>query len=64
MTSPRTVNKVRRLTGRVVTLNRFVSKATDKCLPFFKTFKQAFQWMDEREAAFQNLKEYLVKPHL
>ena len=32
--------------------------------PFFKTLKQAFQWMDECEAAFQNLKEYLAKPPL
>ena len=32
--------------------------------PFFKTLKQAFQWMDECEATFQNLKEYLAKPPL
>ena len=25
--------------GRIATLNRFVLKATDKCLPFFKTLK-------------------------
>ena len=37
MTSPRTVKEVQRLTGQVVTLNRFISKAIDKCLPFFKT---------------------------
>jgi len=45
-------------------LNRFVSKATDKCLPFFKTLKQAFQWTYKCEVAFQNLKEYLAKPPL
>ena len=42
MTSPRTVKEVQKLTGRIVALNRFVSRATDKCLPFFKTLKQAF----------------------
>ena len=44
MTSPKTVKEVQRLTRRVVALNRFVSKATDKCLPFFKTLKQVFHW--------------------
>ena len=52
MASPRTVKEVHKLTGRVATLNRFVSKATDKCLPFFKTLKQAFAWTDECKAAF------------
>ena len=42
MTSPRTVKEVQRLTGKITALNRFISKATDKCLPFFKTLKQAF----------------------
>ena len=40
--SLRTVKEVQKLTGRIATLNRFVSRATDKCLPFFKTLKQAF----------------------
>ena len=52
MASPRTVKKVQKLTGRIATLNRFVSRATDKCLPFFKTLKQAFAWTDECEEAF------------
>ena len=33
---------VEELTGRITVLNKFISKATDKCLPFFKTLKQAF----------------------
>ena len=36
----------------------------DKCLPFFKTLKQAFSWTDEYEAAFQELKRYLSNPPL
>ena len=52
MTSPKTVKEVQKLTGRIVTLNRFIFKATDKCLPFFKTLKQAFAWPDECGAAF------------
>ena len=42
MTSPRIVKEVQKLIGRIVALNRFVSKVTDKCLPFFKTLKQTF----------------------
>ena len=42
MSSPKTVKEVQSLTGKVVALNRFVSKATEKCLPFFKTLKKAF----------------------
>ena len=39
MTLPKTVKEVQRLMGWVVALNRFVSKAIDKCLSFFKTLK-------------------------
>ena len=39
MSSPKTVKGVQFLTRRVAALNRFVSRATDKCLLFFKTLK-------------------------
>ena len=45
-------------------LNRFISKVTEKCLPFFKTLKQAFAWTDECEVVFQILKHYLSNPPL
>nr|XP_023901139.1 uncharacterized protein LOC112012992 [Quercus suber] len=64
MASPKTVKEVQKLTGRIAALNKFVSRATDKCLPFFKTLKQAFEWTDECEAAFQELKRYLSNPPL
>ena len=51
MASPRNVKEVQRLIGWVAALNRFVSKATDKCLPYFKMLKQAFQWTNECEPA-------------
>ena len=57
---PRNIKEVQSLTGRVVVLNRFVSKATDKCLPFFKVLKKAFEWTDECQKAFQDLKTYLM----
>ena len=52
MTSPKTIKEVQKLTGKVVALNKFIPKATDKCLPFFKTLKQALTWTDECEATF------------
>ena len=39
MISPKTVKKVQRLTRRVAALNKFISKATDKCLLFFKVLR-------------------------
>ena len=64
MATPKTVKDVQKLTGRITALNRFVSGVTDKCLPFFKTLKQAFAWTDECEAAFQELMRYLSSPPL
>ncbi|XP_075655008.1 uncharacterized protein LOC142625199 [Castanea sativa] len=53
MASPKIVKEVQRLTGRVVALKRFISKATAKCLPFFKSLKQAFAWMSDCEWAIE-----------
>ena len=62
--SPKTVKEVQSLTGKVATLNRFVSRAMDKCMPFYKVLKKAFQWTNECEEALAKLKEYLTKPPL
>ena len=56
----RNIKDVQSLIGRVAALNRFVSKATDKCLPFFKVLRKAFEWTDECQKAFQDLKVYLT----
>ena len=42
MAPPKIVKEVQSLNGMVATLNRFVSSATDKCLPFFHTLKKSF----------------------
>ena len=41
------VKEVQSLNGKVAALNMFVSRATDKCLPFFHTLKKSFEWTDE-----------------
>jgi hypothetical protein len=64
MSPPRTVKEVQSLTGKAAALNRFVSRSTDKCLPFFRTLKKAFQWTEECQKAFEELKVYLSSPPL
>jgi hypothetical protein len=64
MQSPQTTKQLQQLTGRIAALNRFISRSTDKCLPFFKILKKAFEWNSECEEAFGKLKEYLTNPPL
>ena len=61
---PRTVKAVQSLNGKIAALNRFVSKATNKCLPFFRVLKKSFEWTDECQKAFDDLKKYLSSPPL
>ena len=44
LTPPKNVKEVQSLNGKIVALNKFVSRATDKCLPFFRTLKKSFEW--------------------
>uniref|UniRef100_A0A2N9HAB0 Uncharacterized protein n=1 Tax=Fagus sylvatica TaxID=28930 RepID=A0A2N9HAB0_FAGSY len=64
MSPPTTVKEVQSLTGKAAALNRFVSRSTDKCLPFFKVLRKAFQWTEECQRAFEELKVYLSSPPL
>ena len=43
MPPPSGIKEVQHLTGRIVALSRFVSRASDKCQPFFQVLKKAFQ---------------------
>ena len=61
---PKTVKEVQSLNGKITALNRFVSKATNKCLPFFRTLRKSFEWTDECQEAFEDLKKYLLSPPL
>ena len=64
MALPRNVKKVQSLNGKVTTLNRFVSRATDRCLPFFHMLKKSFEWTAKCQQAFEDLKAYLSSPPL
>ncbi|CAL8998086.1 unnamed protein product, partial [Prunus brigantina] len=67
METPKTQKDIQSLTGRVAALTRFISKATDKCVPFFKALKggkHQIAWTPECDQAFQNLKNYMSKAPL
>ena len=51
------------LTKMLVALNRFISKFADYCQPFYQLLKKwkGFQWNEECDRAFQDLKEYLTR---
>ena len=51
------------LTKMLVALNRFISKFADCCRPFYQLLKKwkGFQWNEECDKAFQDLKEYLTR---
>jgi hypothetical protein len=60
MQSPKTTKQLQQLTGRLTALNQFISRSTNKCLPFFKILRKAFEWSNEGEEAFSQLKKYLT----
>ncbi|XP_018454115.1 uncharacterized protein LOC108825305 [Raphanus sativus] len=62
--SPKNSREVQRLTGRIAALNRFISRSTDKCLPFFELLRgnKRFIWDEKCEEAFGQLKQYLTTP--
>ncbi|KAF8054198.1 hypothetical protein N665_1340s0002 [Sinapis alba] len=62
--NPKTSREIQRLTGRVAALNRFISRSTDKCLPFYELLRgnKKFLWDEVWEQAFSALKQYLTTP--
>ena len=62
MLPPSNIKDIQRLTRRIATLSRFISRASDKCQPFFQVLKNAFQWEAHCQEAFTALKTYLSSP--
>lgn len=64
MKSPTSRKEVQRLTGRVATLNRFMSWATDKFYHFLKAIggSSNFEWTQECEESLRSLKQSLQEP--
>ena len=61
---PRNPKEVQKLTRMMAALNRFISKSTDRCKPFFLLLHKCkeFKWSDECVVAFKQLKKYLSCP--
>ncbi|GJU33358.1 reverse transcriptase domain-containing protein [Tanacetum coccineum] len=58
LSSPKCLNDVQKLNGKLASLNRFLAKSAEKSLPFFKTLKKCtkksdFHWTAEAEEAFK-----------
>lgn len=62
--SLRNINNVQKLVRRVTALNRFFTRSTNKCLPFFKVLQKVHEWNPNYDQAFKQLKEYLAHPSL
>ena len=64
MSPPKTLREMQKLTGRVTALGRFISKLGERALPFFQLMKKKgpFEWTEEADKVFQDLKGYLTSP--
>ena len=60
---PSSSKEVQVLTGMLAALNRFISKFADHCCQFYQLLRKwrGFEWDEECENAFQDLKEYLMQ---
>ncbi|KAL5760879.1 hypothetical protein ACOSP7_019380 [Xanthoceras sorbifolium] len=66
MQLPTKPKHVQSLNSQVLALSRFISKSTDKCVPFFNVLQgnKKFEWTEECDLAFQQLKEYIGRAPL
>ncbi|CAL8991629.1 unnamed protein product [Prunus brigantina] len=67
MRVPKMKKEIQSLTGRVAALSRFISKATDRCAPYFKALKgskRQIDWTSECDRAFDDLKNYMSRAPL
>ncbi|KAL0442185.1 UNVERIFIED_CONTAM: hypothetical protein Sradi_0157400 [Sesamum radiatum] len=61
--TPTNINEVQRQIGRMAALTRFISIFAENGLPFFRTLRKVkyFEWIEECQQAFEELKAYLAK---
>jgi len=64
MEAPASIKDVQKLTGCMATLNRFLSRLSERGLPFFKLLKKQdkFKWFQEAPDALEDLKQHLQSP--
>nr|GEW65267.1 reverse transcriptase domain-containing protein [Tanacetum cinerariifolium] len=64
--TPKCLKDVKKLNGKLASLNRFLAKLAEKSLPFFKTLKKCtnksdFHWTTEAEEAFKQIKQLIAE---
>ncbi|GJT29857.1 hypothetical protein Tco_0910132 [Tanacetum coccineum] len=66
--SPKTLKEMQSLSRKLAALNHFLSRSAERALPFFKTLKNItkenkddYQWMEEAERAFQEIKKLILE---
>lgn len=67
LSAPHNKKDVQRLTGMAAAFNWFISWSSDKCQPFFTLLKgsrRSFNWTEDCDRAFRQLKAYLSEPLL
>ena len=66
MKRPASIKEIQQLTRRVVALSRFIFRSVERCLPFFKVLRNIknFNWTEECQTTFEDLKKYLGSPPL
>jgi hypothetical protein len=65
MGKPAKLHEVKQLAGRVAALSRFIARLGEKALPFYALMKKSdkkFEWTEEADAAFLQLKKVLSTP--
>lgn len=56
--APRNKKGLQSLNGKVAVLSQFISKATNKCIPFFDALKKGkknFKWNEAYQTTFEEL---------
>jgi hypothetical protein len=63
MEPPKSRKGAQKLTGRLASLNRFISRSAERNLPFFDVLKSAkvLQWGSIQQKAFEELNQYLIE---
>ncbi|GJT20274.1 reverse transcriptase domain-containing protein [Tanacetum coccineum] len=66
--SPQTLKEMQILSGKLVTLKRFLSRSAERSLPFFDTLKDItkenkddYRWTEDAEKAFQEMKKVIME---
>jgi hypothetical protein len=65
MGKPAKLHEVQQLAGRIAALSRFIARLGEKALPFYALMKKSdkkFEWIEEADAAFSQLKKVLSTP--